>query len=97
MGKGIYCYRKVPIGLKNAEATYQRLIEKAFDNQMGRIPEACAGYMVIKSKTDEDLLSDIKETFVQLRRINMKLNPKMCSFVVEKGQPKEKLITNRRV
>ncbi|GKC65531.1 hypothetical protein Tco_1098129 [Tanacetum coccineum] len=34
---GVYCYTKMPFGLKNAGATYQRLVDKAFDNQVGRI------------------------------------------------------------
>ncbi|GJX96095.1 reverse transcriptase domain-containing protein [Tanacetum coccineum] len=33
---GVYCYTKMPFGLKNAGATYQRLVDKAFDNQVGR-------------------------------------------------------------
>ncbi|XP_071713415.1 uncharacterized protein [Rutidosis leptorrhynchoides] len=34
--RGIYCYQKMPFGLKNAGATYQRLVDKAFHNQLGR-------------------------------------------------------------
>nr|GEX44382.1 reverse transcriptase domain-containing protein [Tanacetum cinerariifolium] len=33
---GVYCYTKMPFGLKNVGATYQRLVDKAFDNQVGR-------------------------------------------------------------
>ncbi|GJS17099.1 reverse transcriptase domain-containing protein [Tanacetum coccineum] len=33
---GVYCYTKMPFGLKNAGTTYQRLMDKAFDNQVGR-------------------------------------------------------------
>ncbi|XP_071718906.1 uncharacterized protein [Rutidosis leptorrhynchoides] len=54
-GKGIYCYIKMPFGLKNAEATYQRLIDKAFEGQIGRNLEAFGekegkflGYYVIE-------------------------------------------------
>ncbi|XP_071695143.1 uncharacterized protein [Rutidosis leptorrhynchoides] len=35
-GKGIYCYIKMPFGLKNVGATYQRLIDSAFESQIGR-------------------------------------------------------------
>nr|GFB85206.1 reverse transcriptase domain-containing protein [Tanacetum cinerariifolium] len=34
--QGVYYYTKIPFGLKNAGATYQRLMDKAFENQMGR-------------------------------------------------------------
>nr|GFA49996.1 reverse transcriptase domain-containing protein [Tanacetum cinerariifolium] len=36
-GQGVYCYTKMPFVLKNAGATYQRLVDKAFDSQNGRI------------------------------------------------------------
>ncbi|GJS18579.1 reverse transcriptase domain-containing protein [Tanacetum coccineum] len=74
---GVYCYTKIPFGLKNAGATYQRLVDKAFDKQVGRNLEV---YLVIKSHTEEELLRDIEETFRKLRKINMKLNPKKCTF-----------------
>ncbi|GJS69245.1 reverse transcriptase domain-containing protein [Tanacetum coccineum] len=42
--------------------------------------------MVIKSKEETSLLADIAETFESLKTINMKLNPKKCSFGVEEGK-----------
>nr|GEV08323.1 reverse transcriptase domain-containing protein [Tanacetum cinerariifolium] len=42
--------------------------------------------MVVKSETERGMLSDIAETFNNLRRINVKLNPKKCSFGVMKGK-----------
>ena len=71
-----YCYTKMPFGLKNAGATYQRLVDSTFHNQIGRNLEAYVDDMVIKSKGEKDMLADIAETFDSLRQINMKLNPK---------------------
>nr|GFB34409.1 reverse transcriptase domain-containing protein [Tanacetum cinerariifolium] len=34
--QGIFCYSKMMFGLKNARATYQRLVDKAFQKQIGR-------------------------------------------------------------
>ncbi|GJU46675.1 reverse transcriptase domain-containing protein [Tanacetum coccineum] len=34
--QGIFCYTKMPFGLRNAGATYQRLVDKAFHKQVGR-------------------------------------------------------------
>ncbi|GJS75347.1 reverse transcriptase domain-containing protein [Tanacetum coccineum] len=35
INQGIFCYSKMPFGLKNAGATYQRLVDKAFQRQIG--------------------------------------------------------------
>ncbi|GKE84906.1 reverse transcriptase domain-containing protein [Tanacetum coccineum] len=66
----------MPFGLKNAGSTYQRLVDKAFDSQVGRNMEVYVDDLVIKSHTEEEMIRDINETFRTLRRINMKLNPK---------------------
>nr|GFB59271.1 reverse transcriptase domain-containing protein [Tanacetum cinerariifolium] len=79
-GHGVYCYTKMPFGLKNAGATYQRLMDKAFKSQMGRNIEVYLDDLVVKSHTEAEMVRDIKETFRTLRKINMKLNPKKCSF-----------------
>ncbi|GKC72183.1 reverse transcriptase domain-containing protein [Tanacetum coccineum] len=82
---GVYCYTKMPFGLKNAGATYQRLVDKAFDRQIGRNLEIYVDDLVIKSHTETELLRDIEETFRTLRKINMKLNPKKCTFGATEG------------
>ena len=76
----------MPFGLKNAGATYQRLVDTTFRGQIGRNLEAYVDVMVIKSKSEKEMLVDIAETFDNLRHINMKLNPKKCSFGVEEGK-----------
>nr|GEX04483.1 reverse transcriptase domain-containing protein [Tanacetum cinerariifolium] len=48
-GQGVYCYTKMPFGLKNASATYQRLMNKAFDNQIGRNIKVYVDDLVVKS------------------------------------------------
>ncbi|GJU45624.1 reverse transcriptase domain-containing protein, partial [Tanacetum coccineum] len=75
----------MPFGLKNVGATYQRLVDKAFDKQVGRNLEVYVDDLVIKSHTEEELLRDIEETFRTLRKINMKLNPKKCTFGAVEG------------
>ncbi|GKE24222.1 reverse transcriptase domain-containing protein [Tanacetum coccineum] len=74
--QGIFCYTKMPFGLKNAGATYQRLVGKAFHKQIGRNLEVYVDDFVIKSRTKDEIVKDIEETFKTLREINMKLNPK---------------------
>nr|GEU65014.1 reverse transcriptase domain-containing protein [Tanacetum cinerariifolium] len=61
-------------------ATYQRMVDSAFKEHIGVNLEAYVDDMVIKSRTEQDIIEDIEQTFFALRRINMKLNPKKCSF-----------------
>ncbi|GJT64102.1 reverse transcriptase domain-containing protein [Tanacetum coccineum] len=76
---------KMPFGLRNAEATYQRLVDKAFHKQIIRNLEVYMDDLVIKSRTEDEIVRDIEETFKTLREINIKLNPKKCTFGVEEG------------
>ncbi|GKC89207.1 reverse transcriptase domain-containing protein [Tanacetum coccineum] len=82
---GVYYYTKIPFGLKNVGATYQRLVDKAFDNQVGRNIEVYVDDLVIKSHTETEMLIDMDETFRTLRKINIKLNPKKCTFGAVEG------------
>ncbi|GJY58425.1 reverse transcriptase domain-containing protein [Tanacetum coccineum] len=84
--QGTFCYTKMPFGLKNARATYQRLVDSAFQTQMGRNLEAYVDDMVIKCRTEKDMAMDVMETFDNLRKINTKLNPKKCLFRVKEGK-----------
>ncbi|GKD97811.1 reverse transcriptase domain-containing protein, partial [Tanacetum coccineum] len=69
----------------NAGVTYQRLVDKEFHKQIGRNLEVYVDDLVIKSRTEDEIIRDIEETFKTLREINMKLNPKKCTFGVEEG------------
>ncbi|GKE26311.1 reverse transcriptase domain-containing protein [Tanacetum coccineum] len=65
-GKGVFCYWKIPFGLKNTRATYQRLVDKVFNDQIRRNLEAYMDDIVIKSNSKESMLKDIQETFNRL-------------------------------
>ncbi|GJS30557.1 reverse transcriptase domain-containing protein [Tanacetum coccineum] len=95
--EGVFCYKRLPFGLKNEGATYQKLIDKVFNHQLGRNMEVNADDMVIKCDPGEEMLADIKETLERLRVINLKLNPKKCSFGVEEGIFSRHLITKQGI
>ncbi|GKD66768.1 reverse transcriptase domain-containing protein, partial [Tanacetum coccineum] len=59
----IFCYIKMSSGLKNVGATYQRLVDKAFQKQIERNLEVYVDDLVIKSHTEEKIIRDIAETF----------------------------------
>nr|GEZ54213.1 reverse transcriptase domain-containing protein [Tanacetum cinerariifolium] len=74
--QGIFYYTKMPFGLRHAGATYQRLVDKAFHKQIGRNMEVYVDDLVIKSRTEDEIVRDVEKTFKTLMEINMKLNPK---------------------
>ena len=76
----------MPFGLKNAGATYQRLMNRMFAPQIGRNVQVYVDDMLVKSRREEDHLKDLKETFDTLRSYNMKLNPGKCAFGVMTGK-----------
>ncbi|XP_077229834.1 uncharacterized protein LOC143862648 [Tasmannia lanceolata] len=84
--QGTYCYRVMPFGLKNAGATYQRLVNKLFRNQIGRNMEVYVDDMLVKSRSASNHVSDLEEAFQVLREHNMKLNPTKCTFGVGAGK-----------
>lgn len=47
--QGLYCYRVMPFGLKNASATYQRLVNRMFASQIGKMMEVYVDDMFVKS------------------------------------------------
>ena len=66
--KGLYCYKVMPFGSKNAGATYQRLINQMFSKHIGKKVEAYIDDMVIKSKNSKDHVSDMEEIFGIFRK-----------------------------
>ena len=81
-----YYYKVMPVGLKNAGATYQRLMNKAFVNQIGRIIEVYVDDMVAKIMEDGDHCKDLWEIFAQLGKFNMRLNLEKCAFEARGGK-----------
>nr|KYP59974.1 Retrovirus-related Pol polyprotein from transposon 17.6 [Cajanus cajan] len=92
-----YCYKVMPFGLKNAGATYQRLMNKVLADQLGRNVEAYVDDMVVKSSSVSRHFSDLQESFDTLARYQLKLNPAKCSFSVQAGKFLGFLLTHRGI
>jgi reverse transcriptase-like protein len=82
----VFCYRVMPFRLKNAEATYQRMVNKVFNTQIGRSLEVYVDDMITKSKEAKHHAADLRETFLTLRNHVMRLNPEKCVFGVTGGK-----------
>ncbi|XP_009385521.2 uncharacterized protein LOC103972866 [Musa acuminata AAA Group] len=83
---GVYFYKVMPFGLKNAGATYQRAVNKMFAPQIGRNVKVYVDDMIVKSRMAVDHLIDLAETFSTLRRHGLCLNPAKCVFGISSGK-----------
>nr|GLL46618.1 uncharacterized protein LOC104648515 [Ipomoea trifida] len=83
--KGIYCYKVMPFGLKNAGATYQRAMQRIFDDMLHKMVECYFDDLVVKSKLRTDHLGHLRKVFDRLRKFQLKMNPLKCAFGVAAG------------
>ncbi|KAL5543255.1 hypothetical protein UlMin_010965 [Ulmus minor] len=88
----VHCVNSIMIGTievkidENAGATYQRLVNKMFKDQIGKTMEVYVDDMLVKSLKTEEHIQNLTETFEILRRYKMKLNPSKCAFGVSSGK-----------
>ncbi|XP_038887036.1 uncharacterized protein LOC120077205 [Benincasa hispida] len=66
--KKIYCYKVMPFGLKNADATYQRAMQKVFDNMLHKHKKCYVDDLVVKIKRRQDHLKDLITMFDRLQK-----------------------------
>ncbi|KAL0322066.1 UNVERIFIED_CONTAM: Retrovirus-related Pol polyprotein from transposon.6 [Sesamum calycinum] len=93
----MFCYVAMPFGLKNAGATYQRMMYKIFQPQLGGNMEVYVDDMLVKSKEARNNVEDLEETFAVLRKYRLKLNPKKCAFGVSGGYFLGLMVTQRGI
>ena len=80
MDWGLYCYKVMPFGLKDARATYQPLINKLFELLISKTIEVHVDEMIVKSRKDVDHSHNLGKMFDILWAFRMKLNLKKCVF-----------------
>ena len=94
---GNYHYKVMPFGLKNAGSTYQRMMTRMFESQVGKNIEIYIDDMVVKSKMVSEHVGDLQAIFEILRKYKLCLNASKCSFSVESGKFLGYMITYRRI
>jgi hypothetical protein len=81
-----FCYVTMPFKLISVGATYQRSVQRCLYSQLGRNVEAYVDDVVVKTREEEGLISDLTETLNNLRKFKLKLNPEKCMFRVPSGK-----------
>ena len=94
---GNYHYKVMPFGLKNAGSTYQRMMTKMFELQLGKNVEVYIDDMVVKSKLVSKHVTDLTSIFEILREHKLRLNASKCSFGVDSGKFLGYMVTHRGI
>ena len=81
-----YYYNVMPFGLKNAGATYQRMMNRVFCDEIGDMLEVYMDDKIIKSRANNDHVAHLKKVFAQARQSRMRFNPEKCTFGVKAGK-----------
>jgi hypothetical protein len=81
-----FYFMRMPEGLKNAGCTFSRMIAIVLHPQLQRNILAYVNDIVVKSIQRKDDISDLAETFANIRAVNLKLNPEKCVFDIHKGK-----------
>jgi len=92
-----YCYKVMPFGLKNAGATYQRLMDRILAPMLGRNVQAYVDDMVVTSQERGRHTADLEELFATIAKYCLKLNTEKCVFGVEAGKFLGFMLTERGI
>jgi hypothetical protein len=87
----------MPEGLENAGSTFTRMTGIVYKPQIGRNIQAYVDDLIVKSTNRASRVSDLAETFANMRRAGLKLNPEKCVFGVTKGKILGCLISAKRI
>ena len=84
---GNYYFNVMRFGLRNAGATFQRMMNKVYDKKLlGDILEVYMDDMIVKSQQKVDHAAHLKRVFEQTQKYNIRLNPEKCTFGVQAGK-----------
>ena len=78
MPTGNYHYNVMPFGLKNVGSTYQRMMTRIFEPQLGKNIEVHIDDMVVKNKVESEHVNGLRNVFGILRKHKLRLNASKC-------------------
>ena len=83
----------MPFGLKNTGSTYQRMMTRMFEPQLGKSIEVYIDDMVVKSKVVSEHVKDLGNIFEIMRKHKLCLNASKYSFGVGSGKFLDYMVT----
>ena len=82
---GVFAYRKMPFGLCNAPATFQRCMLAIFSDLIEKCIEVFMDDFSVFGSTFEDCLNNLNTVLKRCVETNLVLNWEKCHFMVKEG------------
>ena len=83
---GTFMYMKMPFGLMNVGATFQRTMDISFAKEIHDLLVIYLDYITIFSKSNNEHLDHLRQVFIKCRKFGISLNPKKTFFGLEEGK-----------
>jgi hypothetical protein len=83
---GTFMYKKIPFGLMNVGATFQREMDISFMGEKDRFVLIYLDDITVFSYSHEDHLQHLRNTFMKCRKYGISLNPKKSHFSLREGK-----------
>ena len=83
---GTYKFIRMPFGLLNSSATFQRAMDFSFKELIGKIIEIYQDDLTIFSKEISNHISHLRQVFIRCRKYGISLNPAKSIFGVDEGK-----------
>ena len=87
----------MPFGLENAGSTYQWMMTKIFEPQLGKNVKVYINDIVVKSKLVSEHVGNLTSIFEILREHKLRLNASKCSFGAGSGKFLGYMVTHRGI
>jgi hypothetical protein len=83
---GTFMYAKMPFGLMNSRATFQRAMDIDFMGEKDNFFLIYLEDIIAYSSSHEEYLKHLKRVFLKCRQFGISLNPKKSQFALKKGK-----------
>ena len=94
---GTFAYRRMPFGLCNAPATFQRCMMAIFADFLDNIMEVFMDDFSVCGRSFEGCLANLEKVLERCVKVNLVLNWEKCHFMVQEGIVLGHIISNRGI
>jgi Reverse transcriptase (RNA-dependent DNA polymerase) len=94
---GLVQYTRMTMGLKNASAFFQRLVNHVYDGLKGEKLQAYLDDLAVGSHTPKQHVADVREVLERTRQANLRLILAKCAFVKQEVEILGHKVSHRRV